>query len=201
MHLLKRRVLHRNLLKTPCLVLWSEVFYSSASLLARMSKLQIYPDVQIICEGDPQQLQCPQQSWKGVPCENILEKSITNFSLSHTVCVNSRKAQRFQATGIHRQDLATRGQRRRSGGGGQEEVLLPWALGLHAYSVACMQAAGEPAQEQTELQERKAERVCNNTGERWNDDTVGRCAAHWGGVQHQDCERGCFMLWCLLFQT
>ena len=59
------RVLHRNLLVTPCLILWDEVFYASTNMLARMSKLQVHPDVQFVCLGDPRQLQCPQNSWKG----------------------------------------------------------------------------------------------------------------------------------------
>ena len=48
-----KQVLHRNLLRTPCLVLWDEVFFVSCNMLARMCKLQVYPDVQIIACGYP----------------------------------------------------------------------------------------------------------------------------------------------------
>ena len=44
-------------------------------MLARMSKLQVHPDVQFVCCGDPRQLQCPQNSWKGQPCPVALEGS------------------------------------------------------------------------------------------------------------------------------
>ena len=70
-----KQVLHRNLFKIPCLVLWDEVFFVSCNMLARMSKLQVYPDVQVIACGDPRQLQCPQNQWKGIPVRNVLEGS------------------------------------------------------------------------------------------------------------------------------
>ena len=78
------RVLHRNLLVTPCLVLWDEVFFVSTNMLARTSKLQGHRDVQIVCCGDPRQLRAPQDSWKGVPASKTLEGSQMLASLCPT---------------------------------------------------------------------------------------------------------------------
>ena len=59
-----KQVLHRNRLKTPCLVQWDEVFFVRVNMLARMGKLQAYRSEQIIACYDPRQLQCPQNHWK-----------------------------------------------------------------------------------------------------------------------------------------
>ena len=59
------RVLHRNLLRTPCLVVWDECFFSSCSLIGKMSKVQCYDDVQMVCVGDPRQLEAPGNHWRG----------------------------------------------------------------------------------------------------------------------------------------
>ncbi len=76
-----KRVLHQNLLRTPCLVIWDECFFVSCNMLARMSKVQIYDDVQIICCGDPRQLHAPHNHWRGTPVDDSLEHSqmLTSF--------------------------------------------------------------------------------------------------------------------------
>ena len=91
------RVLHRDALVTPCLILWDEVFFASTNMLARFSKIQVYGDVQIVACGDPHQLQCPDNHWKGTPCPCALRDSQMLASLCPTHC-NLRTCRRFDQT-------------------------------------------------------------------------------------------------------
>ena len=65
-------------------------------MLARMCKLQVYEDVQIIACGDPRQLQCPQNQWKGKSVQNVLEGSQLLASMYPTH-VHLQGSKRFDA--------------------------------------------------------------------------------------------------------